>query len=95
MSVSNLGGYVDVSAVPWADAVHIYPIKSSTDAHNERRLAALERSGARIYNISVSNAELMPNGIVSRRPVPASLVPKSADECGGLEAYVAVAVMQE
>ena len=95
VSVSHAGradAAPDVSADPWSDAVHIFPLTNSAHAHNERRLQMLASSGARVFNVSATHAELLPNGVVSSRPVPANLLPRSADECGGLEAYVALAV---
>ena len=82
----------DIRADPWCDAVHIFPRTRAAAAHNQGKLHELHRRGQVVRNISASHAELLHSGAVSNRRVAADSLPRTADECGGLEAYVSLAV---
>lgn len=82
----------DVRQAPWRDAVHVFPRTHDAQAHNERRLGELQSSGAVMRTFAATHAELLHNGAVSNRPVARAALPQSADECGGLEAHVSLAV---
>ncbi|KAF5827585.1 P-loop containing nucleoside triphosphate hydrolase protein [Dunaliella salina] len=54
--------------------------------------AKLEAGGVRVFDFHASHRELLPTGVVGNTPVPESLIPRTADTCGGLHKVVRLAV---
>jgi hypothetical protein len=96
--VSNLaGGLVRERDDPlWRDAPRLVSTKTKQQAYNTSRLAGIVNGGAESTVLHAGLGLAQRNGVVARGVSnPNSvrrLVPKEADNCGGLEAEIKVAV---
>jgi hypothetical protein len=96
----DAGGPAEASSHPmWADAVRLFSRNKDKDEFNKRRLGELSKTTA-VFTIQAKNSLLFDKnkkkGMVVSDPeqlqAALKLLPEHADDCGGLEASIKLAV---